>query len=163
MDQPTFKRSDFDSFDGKIKTQLQQNGKDFSLTPEQLFKKLSENEGDLLFQKLGVFELKAPNGNTILGVEGFDMYIQDLLIAKVKNMFKIDVSNNEMALKRIKEAATKARTELSSTSQTEIDLTFLTADESLHKPHVFKLTRSILKSFTNHWLKEKGYSPSLVS
>ena len=70
----------------------------------------------------GVFEVKATNGDTNLGGEDFDMHFQKYLIDYFKKETGIDVSNDRMALQRLKEAAEKAKIELSSTTQTDIDL-----------------------------------------
>lgn len=100
----------------------------------------------------GVFEVKATNGDTNLGGEDFDMHMQKYLIDLFKKESGIDVSNDKMALQRLKEAAEKAKIELSSTSQTDIDLPFLTADKSGPKHLKTKLTRSKLESLVEDLL-----------
>ncbi len=100
----------------------------------------------------GVFEVKATNGDTNLGGEDFDMHLQRYLIDLFKKESGIDVSGDKMALQRLKEAAEKAKIELSSTSQTDIDLPFLTADKSGPKHLKTKLTRSKLESLMDDLL-----------
>ena len=100
----------------------------------------------------GVFEVKATNGDTNLGGEDFDMLLQKYLIDLFKKESGIDVSGDKMALQRLKEAAEKAKIELSSTSQTDIDLPFLTADKSGPKHLKTKLTRSKLESLVDELL-----------
>ena len=100
----------------------------------------------------GVFEVKATNGDTNLGGEDFDMHLQRYLIDLFKKESGIDVSGDKMALQRLKEAAEKAKIELSSTSQTDIDLPFLTADKSGPKHLKTKLTRSKLESLVDDLL-----------
>ena len=100
----------------------------------------------------GVFEVKATNGDTSLGGEDFDTKLQRYLIDEFKKMTGIDVSGDKMALQRLKEAAEKAKIELSSTSQTDIDLPFLTADKSGPKHLKLKITRSKYESLTEEFL-----------
>ena len=100
----------------------------------------------------GVFEVKATNGDTNLGGEDFDNTLQRYLIDLFKKESGIDVSKDKMALQRLKEAAEKAKIELSSTSQTDIDLPFLTADKSGPKHLKTKLTRSKLESLVDELL-----------
>jgi molecular chaperone DnaK len=100
----------------------------------------------------GVFEVKATNGDTNLGGEDFDMLLQRYLIDQFKKDTGIDVSGDRMALQRLKEAAEKAKIELSSTSQTDIDLPFLTADKSGPKHLKIKLTRSKYESLVEELL-----------
>ena len=78
----------------------------------------------------GVFEVKSTNGDTHLGGDNFDQRIIDWLIDKFKSEYGIDLSNDRMALQRLKEAAEKAKIELSGTQSTEINLPFITADQS---------------------------------
>ena len=78
----------------------------------------------------GVFEVKSTNGNTHLGGDDFDQRIMEWLMQEFKKQTGIDVSGDKMALQRLKEAAEKAKIELSSKSQTEINIPFLTADQS---------------------------------
>jgi len=105
----------------------------------------------------GVFEVKATNGDTNLGGEDFDMLFQKYLIDQFKKETGIDVSSDKMALQRLKEAAEKAKIELSSTSQTDIDLPFLTADKSGPKHMKLKITRSkyenLMEDLLNRTLK----------
>jgi molecular chaperone DnaK len=101
----------------------------------------------------GVFEVKATNGDTNLGGEDFDTFLQKFLIDQFKKDTGIDVSSDKMALQRLKEAAEKAKIELSSTSQTDIDLPFLTADKSGPKHLKTKLTRSKLESLVDDLLQ----------
>lgn len=76
----------------------------------------------------GVFEVKATNGDTSLGGEDFDIKLQEFLIAEFKKNHNMDISKDKLALQRIREAAEKAKIELSSTAQTEINLPYLSAD-----------------------------------
>ncbi len=93
----------------------------------------------------GVFEVKATNGDTHLGGDDFDQRIMDWLVEEFKKDQGIDLKNDRMALQRLKEAAEKAKIELSSTQQTEINLPFVTADQSGPKHLVITLTRSKLE------------------
>ncbi|WP_062014772.1 molecular chaperone DnaK [Aureimonas sp. AU4] len=90
----------------------------------------------------GVFEVKSTNGDTFLGGEDFDMRLVDYLATEFKKDQGIDLKNDKLALQRLKEAAEKAKIELSSASQTEINLPFITADASGPKHLTMKLTRS---------------------
>ncbi len=90
----------------------------------------------------GVFEVKSTNGNTHLGGDDFDQRIMDWLIEEFKKQTGIDVSNDKMALQRLKEGAEKAKIELSSKMQSEINIPFLTADQSGPKHMVITLTRA---------------------
>lgn len=94
----------------------------------------------------GVFEVKSTNGDTHLGGEDFDNVILRYLVDEMKNTQGIDVSKDRMALQRIREAAEKAKIELSSTLQTEISLPFITADASGPKHLQLKFTRTKLES-----------------
>ncbi|NRB10221.1 MAG: molecular chaperone DnaK [Rickettsiaceae bacterium] len=94
----------------------------------------------------GVFEVKATNGNTFLGGEDFDRKILDHLIAEFNKESGVDLRNDPLALQRLKEAAEKAKKELSSTQQTDINLPYITADSSGPKHMNIKLTRSKLES-----------------
>src|SRR5687767_3693895 len=78
----------------------------------------------------GVFEVKSTNGDTFLGGEDFDMRIVDYLASEFKKDQGIDLRNDKLALQRLKEAAEKAKIELSSSTQTEVNLPFITADAS---------------------------------
>jgi len=94
----------------------------------------------------GVFEVKATSGNTFLGGEDFDMRIVDYIAEEFKKEHGIDLRQDKMALQRLKEAAEKAKIELSSTLETEINLPFITADATGPKHLVMKLTRAKLES-----------------
>ena len=94
----------------------------------------------------GVFEVKSTNGDTFLGGEDFDMRIVDYLADEFNKDQSIDLRNDNMALQRLKEAAEKAKIELSSAAQTEINLPFITADQSGPKHLTLKLTRAKLES-----------------
>jgi len=90
----------------------------------------------------GVFEVKSTNGNTHLGGDDFDQRIMNWLIDEFKKQTGIDVSSDKMALQRLKEGAEKAKIELSGKSQTEINIPFLTADQSGPKHLIMTLTRA---------------------
>jgi len=94
----------------------------------------------------GVIEVKATSGDTHLGGDDIDQRIQDWLVAEFKKDTGIDLSKDRMALQRLKEAAEKAKIELSSTLETEINLPFITADASGPKHLLMKLTRAKLES-----------------
>ncbi|MEO1282372.1 MAG: molecular chaperone DnaK, partial [Pseudomonadota bacterium] len=94
----------------------------------------------------GVFEVKSTNGDTFLGGEDFDMELVSYLAAEFKKENGIDLKGDKLALQRLKEAAEKAKIELSSSSQTEINLPFITADQSGPKHLTMKLTRAKLES-----------------
>ncbi len=96
----------------------------------------------------GVFEVKATNGNTFLGGDDFDQKIIDWLVAEFKKDQGIDLKNDRMALQRLKEAAERAKCELSSSIQTEINLPFITADQSGPKHLSRTLTRAKLEQLT---------------
>ena len=89
----------------------------------------------------GVFEVKSTNGDTFLGGEDFDQVIIDFLANEFKSDQGIDLRGDKMALQRLKEAAEKAKIELSSTTQTEVNLPFITADASGPKHLNVKMTR----------------------
>ena len=90
----------------------------------------------------GVFEVKSTNGDTFLGGEDFDMRLVDYLADEFKKEQGIDLRGDKLALQRLKEASEKAKIELSSATQTEINLPFITADASGPKHLTMKLTRS---------------------
>jgi molecular chaperone DnaK len=90
----------------------------------------------------GVFEVKSTNGDTFLGGEDFDMRLVDYLADEFKKEQGIDLRKDKLALQRLKEAAEKAKIELSSSTQTEINLPFITADASGPKHLTIKLTRA---------------------
>ncbi|KAL6012719.1 hypothetical protein ACLOJK_003208 [Asimina triloba] len=106
----------------------------------------------------GVFEVKATNGDTFLGGEDFDNALLDFLVSEFKQTEAIDLSKDRLALQRLREAAEKAKIELSSTSQTEINLPFITADASGAKHMNITLTRSKFESLVDH-LIEKTKNP----
>ena len=97
----------------------------------------------------GVFEVKSTNGDTFLGGEDFDMRVIDYLADEFKRDQGIDLRNDKLALQRLKEAAEKAKIELSSSKETEINLPFITADASGPKHLVMKLTRAKLESLVD--------------
>jgi chaperone protein DnaK len=97
----------------------------------------------------GVFEVKSTNGDTFLGGEDFDMRLVDYLADEFKKEQGIDLRNDKLALQRLKEAAEKAKIELSSSTQTEINLPFITADASGPKHLTLKLSRSKLESLVD--------------
>ena len=97
----------------------------------------------------GVFEVKSTNGDTFLGGEDFDMRLVDYLADEFKKEQGIDLRNDKLALQRLKEAAEKAKIELSSATQTEINLPFITADASGPKHLTLKLSRSKLESLVD--------------
>ena len=90
----------------------------------------------------GVFEVKSTNGDTFLGGEDFDMRLVEYLAAEFKKEQGIDLTKDKLALQRLKEAAEKAKIELSSTTQTDINLPFITADATGPKHLTMKLTRA---------------------
>src|SRR5438445_3850850 len=94
----------------------------------------------------GVFEVKATNGDTHLGGDDFDQRVMDWIAEEFKREHGIDLRKDRMALQRLKEAAEKAKCELSTTLQTEINLPFITADASGPKHLVLTLTRAKLES-----------------
>ncbi|MCG7507178.1 molecular chaperone DnaK [Mesorhizobium retamae] len=97
----------------------------------------------------GVFEVKSTNGDTFLGGEDFDMRLVEYLAAEFKKEQGIDLKNDKLALQRLKEAAEKAKIELSSSAQTEINLPFITADASGPKHLTLKLTRAKFESLVD--------------
>ncbi|MCH4024423.1 MAG: molecular chaperone DnaK [Acetobacter sp.] len=97
----------------------------------------------------GVIEVKSTNGDTFLGGEDFDNRIIDFLADEFKRDQGIDLKNDKLALQRLKEAAEKAKIELSSSRETEINLPFITADASGPKHLVLKLTRAKLESLVD--------------
>jgi molecular chaperone DnaK len=106
----------------------------------------------------GVFEVKATNGDTHLGGDDFDQRIIDWLVEEFKKDQGIDLRNDRQALQRLKEAAEKAKIELSTTMQTEVNLPFITADQSGPKHLVISLTRSKLEQLVGD-LIEKTLGP----
>ena len=106
----------------------------------------------------GVFEVKATNGDTHLGGDNFDQRVIDWLIAEFKKDQGIDLSRDKMALQRLKEAAEKAKIELSSVMESEINLPFITADASGPKHFVMRLSRAKLEQLTED-LVERSHKP----
>jgi molecular chaperone DnaK len=94
----------------------------------------------------GVFEVRSTNGDTFLGGEDFDMRLVEYLASEFKKEQGIDLRKDRLALQRLKEAAEKAKIELSSTAQTEINLPFITADQAGPKHLTMKLTRAKLEA-----------------
>ena len=101
----------------------------------------------------GVFEVKSTNGDTFLGGEDFDMRLVEYLSTEFKKEQGVDLTNDKLALQRLKEAAEKAQIELSSASQTEINLPFITADASGPKHLTMKLSRSKLESLVDDFVQ----------
>jgi len=121
----------------------------------------------------GVFEVKATNGDTFLGGEDFDQRVIDYLADEFKKDQGIDLRKDRMALQRLKEAAEKAKCELSSSMETDINLPFITADQQGPKHLNMKLTRSKLEALCadlidrtdgpcRQALKDAGLSPSEI-
>ena len=108
----------------------------------------------------GVFEVKSTNGDTFLGGEDFDMKLVSYLADEFKKSNGIDLRGDKLALQRLKEAAEKAKIELSSSAQTEINLPFITADASGPKHLTMKLTRAKLESLVED-LIERTKGPCL--
>jgi len=117
----------------------------------------------------GVFEVKSTNGDTHLGGDDFDKVIMDFLADEFKNQEAIDLRKDPMALQRLKEAAEKAKVELSSSTETEINLPYITAVDGVPKHLVLKLTRAKFESLADNLftrcikpcevaLKDAGYS-----
>ena len=102
----------------------------------------------------GVFEVKATNGDTFLGGEDFDMRLVDYLANEFKKESGIDLRGDKLALQRLKEAAEKAKIELSSITQTEVNLPFITADQSGPKHLTMKLTRAKLESLVDDLIQK---------
>ncbi len=106
----------------------------------------------------GVFEVKSTNGDTFLGGEDFDQKTIDYIASEFKKDYGIDLRTDKMALQRLKEAAEKAKIELSSSLETDINLPFITADASGPKHLNMKLTRAKFEQLTND-LIEKSIGP----
>ena len=96
----------------------------------------------------GVFEVKSTNGDTFLGGEDFDTILVNHLADEFKKQNNVDLREDKLALQRLKEAAEKAKIELSSASQTEVNLPFITADQTGPKHLTQKLTRASLESLS---------------
>ena len=121
----------------------------------------------------GVFEVKSTNGDTHLGGDDFDKVIMDWLAEEFKNQEAIDLRKDPMALQRLKEAAEKAKVELSSSSETEINLPYVTAVDGVPKHLVVKLSRAKFEQLSDSLfarclkpceaaLKDAGYSTSEI-
>jgi len=110
----------------------------------------------------GVFEVKSTNGDTFLGGEDFDDAIVKYLIDEFKKDNGIDLKNDKLALQRLKEAAEKAKIELSSAAQTEINLPFITADKTGPKHVNLKLTRAKVEALVSD-LVERTLEPCKVA
>jgi molecular chaperone DnaK len=106
----------------------------------------------------GVFEVKSTNGDTFLGGEDFDMRLVEYLAAEFKKEQGIDLTKDKLALQRLKEAAEKAKIELSSAQQTEINLPYITADASGPKHLALKLSRAKFESLVDD-LVQKTIEP----
>ncbi len=102
----------------------------------------------------GVFEVKSTNGDTFLGGEDFDMRLVTYLADEFKKEQGIDLRNDKLALQRLKEAAEKAKIELSSATQTEINLPFITADASGPKHLTMKLTRAKFEALVDDLIQK---------
>ncbi len=110
----------------------------------------------------GVFEVKSTNGNTSLGGDDFDAILADYIIDEFKKENGIDLKSDKLALQRIREAAEKAKIELSSSTQTEVNLPFITADKTGPKHVNMKLTRAKLEALTAK-LIEKTIEPCKIA
>ncbi|MDP1844131.1 MAG: molecular chaperone DnaK [Sediminibacterium sp.] len=121
----------------------------------------------------GVFEVKSTNGDTHLGGDDFDKVIMDWLAEEFKSQEAIDLRKDPMALQRLKEAAEKAKVELSSSSETEINLPYVTAVDGVPKHLVVKLSRAKFEQLADNLfarclkpceaaLKDAGYSTSEI-
>ena len=102
----------------------------------------------------GVFEVKSTNGDTHLGGEDFDLQIIDYLANEFKKDNAIDLRQDKLALQRLKEAAEKAKIELSSATETEVNLPFITADQSGPKHLTIKLSRAKLEAIIEELLNK---------
>src|ERR1041384_607412 len=102
----------------------------------------------------GVFEVKSTNGDTFLGGEDFDIRLVNYLADEFKKENGIDLRSDRLALQRLKEAAEKAKIELSSSTQTEINLPFITADASGPKHLTIKITRAKLESLVDDLIQK---------
>ncbi|MGH6994127.1 MAG: molecular chaperone DnaK [Stellaceae bacterium] len=102
----------------------------------------------------GVFEVKSTNGDTFLGGEDFDRRVIDYLADEFKKEQGIDLRNDRLALQRLKEAAEKAKIELSSSMQTEVNLPFITADQAGPKHLNIKLTRAKLEALVDDLIQK---------
>jgi molecular chaperone DnaK len=122
----------------------------------------------------GVFEVKSTNGNTSLGGDDFDAVVTDYIIEEFKKESGINLKTDKLALQRIREAAEKAKIELSSSAQTEVNLPFITADKTGPKHVNMKITRAKLEALTAKLiektiepckiaLKDSGYTASEIN
>lgn len=122
----------------------------------------------------GVFEVKSTNGNTSLGGDDFDAVVTDYIIEEFKKESGINLKTDKLALQRIREAAEKAKIELSTSAQTEVNLPFITADKSGPKHVNMKITRAKLEALTAALiektiepckiaLKDSGYTTSEIN
>jgi len=102
----------------------------------------------------GVFQVRSTNGNTFLGGDDFDQRVMDHLLQEFKKSSGIDLSSDRQALQRLKEAAEKAKIELSTVMETEINLPYITADASGPKHLLMKLTRAKLEQLTGDLIDE---------
>mgnify|MGYP000896166473 FL=1 len=102
----------------------------------------------------GVFQVRSTNGDTFLGGDDFDLRVMDYLIDEFKKSNNIDLRNDRQALQRLKEAAEKAKIELSTTQQTEINLPYLTADATGPKHLVLNLSRAKLEQLTGDLIQK---------
>jgi molecular chaperone DnaK len=110
----------------------------------------------------GVFQVKATNGNTFLGGDDFDQRIINLLLEEFKKNTGIDLRKDKMALQRLKEAAEKAKCELSSIKETEVNLPFIAADATGPKHLVMKISRAMLETVVKD-LVDKLEEPCLMA
>lgn len=110
----------------------------------------------------GVFEVKATNGDTMLGGEDFDEELLEHLLVEFKKDSGIDLSNDKLAMQRLREAAEKAKRELDGLAQTEVSLPFITADASGPKHMNVKITRAQFEAMTSK-LVERTVQPCKVS
>jgi len=121
----------------------------------------------------GVFEVKSTNGDTFLGGEDFDMRLVEYLAAEFKKDQGVDLTKDKLALQRLKEAAEKAKIELSSATQTDINLPYITADASGPKHLALKLTRAKFEALVDDLiqrtvepckkaLKDAGLTPAQI-
>ncbi len=102
----------------------------------------------------GVFEVKSTNGDTFLGGEDFDMLLVHYLADEFKKESGIDLRSDRLALQRLKEGAEKAKIELSSSMQTEVNLPFITADQSGPKHLTIKITRAKLEALVDNLIQK---------
>jgi len=132
---------------------------------------MSQNDGN---ESQGSIEVKATGGDTHLGGDDFDQKIMDWIVSEFKKDNGIDLSKDQLALQRIKEASEKAKIELSSSIETEINLPFITSDQSGPKHLLYKLSRSKFESMVQEYidksieltkktLKEAGLDPKDIN